>query len=47
VDTAVCTYLNAYLIRLFELVGAKNVDVRHPECRARGGKVCRFMISWS
>jgi uncharacterized protein (TIGR02265 family) len=47
VDTAVCAYLNAYLQRLFELVGAKHVEVRHVECRARGGKVCRFAMTWS
>jgi hypothetical protein len=47
VDAAVCRYLNAYLARLFELVGAKNVEVRHPECRARGAKVCRFVIGWT
>jgi V4R domain len=47
VDRAVCTYLEAYLRRLFELVGAKDVEIRHPECRARGGKVCKFLGSWT
>ena len=46
VDKALCEYLRAYLRRLFELVGAKQVEVRHTECRARGGKVCRFHGTW-
>jgi hypothetical protein len=47
VDKALCAYLCAYLRRLFELVGAKQVEVRHTECRARGGKVCRFVGTWT
>jgi hypothetical protein len=47
VDRAVCTYLTAYLRHLFELVGAKSVEVKHTECRARGAKACRFTIAWA
>jgi hypothetical protein len=57
VDAVSCDYLCAYLHRMFELVGAKNVVVRHPDCRARPhthaqmhshtpSKACRFVITW-
>ncbi|MBN1893152.1 TIGR02265 family protein [bacterium] len=29
-----------------EMCGAKNVRIQEEECRARGGKVCRYQISW-
>jgi predicted hydrocarbon binding protein len=31
---------------MFEIVGAKDVEMRHVECRARGGAACRFVSSW-
>ena len=41
-----CRNLTAYLHRLFELVGAKAVTVRHTECRARGDARCAYVIRW-
>lgn len=29
------------------MVGAKNVKITHPVCKARGGTVCRYEVSWS
>jgi hypothetical protein len=46
VDATVCEYLCAYLARMFEIVGARDPEVRHPECRARGAPHCRFAGSW-
>jgi hypothetical protein len=28
------------------ITGVKNVTVEHPECRARGDAVCRFVLRW-
>jgi hypothetical protein len=41
-----CRNLQAYLHRLFELVGAKGVSVRHPGCRARGDAKCTYLVRW-
>ena len=30
-----------------EMVGAKNVRITHPVCRARGGTACRYEVSWA
>jgi predicted hydrocarbon binding protein len=46
VDELWCKNLCAYLQRLFELVGARDVTLRHPECRAHGGAHCAFVIRW-
>jgi predicted hydrocarbon binding protein len=46
VHEAFCRNLQAYLQRLFELVGAKGVTVRHPECRAKGDTYCGFVVRW-
>jgi hypothetical protein len=41
-----CRNLRAYLQRLFELVGAKDVTARHVACRTRGDAECEFVIRW-
>ena len=41
-----CRNLRAYLQRLFELVGAKEVTVRHVACRTRGDAACEYAIRW-
>ncbi len=41
-----CRNLRAYLHRLFELVGAKDVTVRHVACRTRGDAECEYAIRW-
>jgi predicted hydrocarbon binding protein len=41
-----CRNLTAYVHRLFELVGAKDVTVRHAECRSRGDARCLFVCRW-
>jgi hypothetical protein len=46
VDAMYCAYLAAYFGRLFELVGARDVKVAHPTCRARGDAVCRYDGVW-
>jgi hypothetical protein len=46
-DSGRCRNLQGYLQRLFELVGAKDVTVGHPECRVYGGALCRFAIRWA
>jgi hypothetical protein len=33
--------------RALEMCGATNVHITEDECRARGGAVCRYRISWS
>jgi hypothetical protein len=46
VDAEFCVELTAYVARMFELTGAKNVTVAHPECRGRGAPACTFSGSW-
>ncbi len=46
-DAMFCRYLTAYIARMFELVGAKDPAVKHPECRGRGDERCVFVGSWS
>lgn len=46
VDRALCRELVGYLSRALELVGAQNVLVEHPECRARGYARCFFRARW-
>jgi uncharacterized protein (TIGR02265 family) len=33
--------------KALELCGASNVKIAEEECRARGGQVCRYRISWA
>ena len=46
VDALYCSYLGAYFLRLFELVGAHDPKLAHPLCRARGDAVCRYDGTW-
>ena len=46
VDHALCRELVGYFSRVLELVGAQNVIVEHPECRARGYARCLFRGRW-
>ncbi len=46
VDAPYCTFMSGYYVRLFELVGAKDVHVAHRACRARGDVACVFDGSW-
>lgn len=46
VDEAFCAYLCAYIERMWELAGAKDRDVRHVRCRARGDAVCQYSGTW-
>lgn len=32
--------------KALEMCGVSNVVIRHPECRAKGGAVCRYELSW-
>jgi hypothetical protein len=41
-----CSYLGAYFVKLFELVGARETKLWHPLCRAAGSAVCRYDGSW-
>ena len=42
-----CAGIASYVERLFELVGAKDVRVQHPECVIRGATRCQFILAWS
>ena len=46
VDDALCAELTSYLTRVVELGGAKDVRVRHVECRNRGARACTFDGTW-
>ncbi len=46
VDNALCRELVGYMGRMLELVGAKNVILEHPRCRALGADRCFFRCRW-
>jgi len=41
-----CRFLSAYFKRLFELTGARDVKIEHPECSARGQRRCAYRATW-
>lgn len=41
-----CEYVRGFILRLFELVGAKEPHAKHTKCRARGDGACRFEGEW-
>ena len=45
-DRCYCAELTGYFARCLELVGAKDVSVTHPECRAKGDPRCAFVGRW-
>ncbi|MBW1807645.1 MAG: 4-vinyl reductase [Deltaproteobacteria bacterium] len=45
-DELYCLELSGYLNRLFEMVGAKNLQVEHTQCRARGDDKCSWVGKW-
>lgn len=42
-----CLTVIGWYRRAVEMCGATNVQISEDECRARGGAVCRYRISWS
>jgi uncharacterized protein (TIGR02265 family) len=42
-----CLTIVGWHKKALEMCGASNVVIRHPECRAKGGAVCRYELSWS
>jgi len=46
-DELHCIYLGAYILRMFELVGGRQVRVIHSQCRCRGDSGCIFEGIWS
>jgi len=46
VDPAVCASIGGWMIGLFELAGAKTIDVRHALCRGRGSQACVYEVEW-
>jgi hypothetical protein len=46
VDHALCRSVVGYMGRFLELVGANNVNVEHPCCRAKGDPRCEFDARW-
>jgi uncharacterized protein (TIGR02265 family) len=46
-STADCLTVVGWYRRALEMCGATQVQVTEEECRARGGSVCRYKVSWS
>ena len=42
-----CLTVTGWYRRALEMCGAGDVRVAHPECRAKGGAVCRYEVSWA
>ena len=42
-----CRTVVGWYRRALELCGASEVKVRETECRALGGTVCRYEVSWA
>lgn len=47
VDADDCRTVVGWYRRALELCGAKAVRVNETECRAKGGRVCRYEVSWA
>jgi uncharacterized protein (TIGR02265 family) len=45
-STADCLTVIGWYRRALQMCGVTNVDVVEEECRARGGSVCRYKVSW-
>jgi hypothetical protein len=45
-DAAMCRELGGYLVRVWELLGARHARVDHIACRARGDARCTFIGRW-
>jgi len=41
-----CERIQGFFDRMLELSGATKIELTHPECMARGGKVCRYEGRW-
>lgn len=41
-----CLTVVGWYRKALDLCGARDVRVGHPECRATGGAVCRYEVSW-
>jgi hypothetical protein len=46
-DASFCKGLTAYIARLFELVGARDVQVEHRLCRGQGDDECVWEGQWT
>jgi len=46
VDRALCREMTAYMSRVLELVGGKDVRLLHPRCRVDGDAECFFTLRW-
>jgi uncharacterized protein (TIGR02265 family) len=42
-----CHTVIGWYRKALEMCGCANVSVVEEECRARGGKVCRYRLSWN
>jgi len=47
VTLADCLTVVGWHERALEIVGARHVSITHPICRAKGGSVCRYEVSWT
>lgn len=45
-SAADCLTIVGWHVRALELCGAQGVRIVEDECRAKGGQVCRYLISW-
>ena len=46
-STADCLTVVGWYRRALQMCGAKDVEVVEEECRAKGGTVCRYRVSWA
>ena len=46
VTEADCLTVMGWYEKALELAGARNPVLTHPVCRAHGGSVCRYEVSW-
>jgi uncharacterized protein (TIGR02265 family) len=45
-EMASCARLNGWMQGLAELTGAKDLQIDHPRCFARGAELCEWTVSW-
>ena len=42
-----CNHMLVYMTRVLELVGAKDVKLKHTHCRSRGDPECVYSLKWA
>ena len=45
-EVALCARVEGWIEKMAELTGAKNIQIKHSQCFARGGSRCEWELHW-